>query len=117
MEVKLSPDFDRKAASRAYKERKVRPGIYGVRELATGRCWAGSALDLDTTKNGLWHSLNAGRHLDKGLQEQWNLVSEENFEYVVLEVIKEDMLPLVLKETLKAKKAEWVHLLATTSLG
>ncbi len=117
MEVMLSPDFDRKVAIRTYKERKVRPGIYAVREIETGNCWAGSALDLDSTRNGLWHTLNAGRHLDKGLQEKWNLSTEDKFEYVVLEVIKEEMTPLVLKETLKAKKEEWVHFLATTSLG
>ena len=117
MEVMLNPNFDRKTAVRAYKERKVRPGIYAVREIETGNSWAGSALDLDSTKNGLWHTLNTGRHLDKGLQEKWNLFTEDKFEYVVLEVIKEEMTPLVLKETLKAKKEEWVHLLTTTSLG
>ena len=76
MEVMLNPNVDRKAAVRAYKERKVRPGIYAVREIETGNSWAGSALDLDSTKNGLWHALNAGRHLDKGLQEKWNLFTE-----------------------------------------
>ena len=36
----------------------------------------------------------------------------EAFDYVILEVLEEEMSPLVLKETLKAKQAEWARLLA-----
>jgi hypothetical protein len=108
----MTEPFDRKAALRAYKERKPRPGIYAIRNIASGRAWTGSALNLDTTKNGLWLALKDGRHLDKGLQAEWKRLGEEAFEYVILEVIEEDMVPLVLKETLKAKQAEWASVLA-----
>jgi hypothetical protein len=104
--------FDRKAAVRAYKERKPRPGIYAVRHLASGHAWAGAAQDLDTTRNGLWHALDAGRHLDRGLQAAWAREGEAAFEYVILEVLEEEMSSLVLKETLKARQAEWARLLA-----
>jgi len=106
--------FDRKAALRAYKERRPRPGIYAVRHLASGRAWAGSAQNLDTTRNGLWHALAAGRHLDRGLQAAWAREGEAAFDYVILEVLEEEMSPLVLKETLKARQAEWARLLAET---
>jgi len=109
--------LDRKAALRAYKERKLRSGIYAVRDTGSGRAWAGAARDLDATRNGLWHTLNDGRHLDKALQAEWNRLGEGRFEYVVLDVITEEMTPLVLKETLKAKLAQWAALLATTPLG
>ena len=34
----MTDTFDRKAATRAYKERKVRPGIYAVRDtVSSGR--------------------------------------------------------------------------------
>ena len=112
----MTAGFDRKSALRAYKERKVRPGIYAVREITSGRAWPGSAADLDATRNGLWHTLNSGRHLDKGLQAEWSRLGEERFEYVVLEVLEEEMTPLVLKETLKARKADWAGLLASTPL-
>jgi hypothetical protein len=108
----VNEPLDRKAALRAYKERKPRPGIYAVREVSSGRAWAGSTQNLDTTKNGLWLSLNAGRHLDRSLQANWKQLGEAAFEYVVLEVIEEDLGPLVLKETLKAKRAEWARMLA-----
>ena len=108
----MSEPFDQKAALRAYKEQKVQSGIYAVRHIASGRAWADSAPNLDTLKNGLWHRLKEGRHLDNELQTEWNRLGEAAFEYIILEVIKEEMTPLVLKETLKAKKAEWMKLLA-----
>ena len=104
---------ERKAAIRAYKERKPRPGIYAVRLKATGRCWAGSAANLDTTKNGLWGTLNSGRHLDRSLQQEWNRLGEDAFEYVILEPLKEDVLPLAVKDLLKEKKRQWEEELAS----
>jgi hypothetical protein len=57
-------------------------------------------------------ALEAGRHLDRGLQAAWAREGEAAFEYVILEVLEEAMSPLVLKETLKARQAEWARLLA-----
>lgn len=108
----MTGTFDRKAALRAYKARRPRPGIYAVRHRASGHAWAGSAVDLDTTRNGLWLQLQQGRHLDKGLQAIWNQHGEAAFDYEILEVLEEDMSPLVLKETLKTKRAEWILRLA-----
>ena len=105
----MDKNLDRKAALRAFKERKIRSGIYAIRNKATGRAWAGSANDLDATRNGQWVTLNSGRHLEKELQAEWNLLGEEAFEYVILEVLEGDLSPLVLKETLKAKRAEWAQ--------
>jgi hypothetical protein len=107
----MSEPFDKKAALRAYKEQKPRPGIYAVRNIDSGRAWADMAQNLDTTKNGLWHRLKEGRHLDKELQSEWNRMGEPAFEYIILEVLNEEMTPLVLKETLKAKKAEWAKVI------
>jgi hypothetical protein len=103
---------ERKAAIRAYKERKPRPGIYAVRLKETGRCWVASAPNLDTTKNGLWITLNSGRHLDRTLQAEWNRLGEGAFEYVILEALKEDVLPLAVKDLLKEKKRLWADKLA-----
>ena len=104
----MTEAFDRKAALRAYKQQRPRPGIYAVRHTSSGRAWPDSSPNLDTTRNGLWHRLEEGRHLDKRLQAEWNRWGPEAFEYVILEVIDEEMSPLVLKETLKSLKAKWV---------
>ncbi|MBI1751260.1 MAG: GIY-YIG nuclease family protein [Acidobacteria bacterium] len=111
----MSGTFDRKAALRAYKERKPRPGICGVRHLGTGRVWADSSPDLDTAKNGLWLRLEQGRHLDRALQEAWNQSGESAFEYVILEVLEEELSPVFLRDALKAMKAKWTALLAAGS--
>lgn len=103
---------ERKAAIKAYKERKPRPGIYGVRLKATGRCWAGSSANLDTTKNLLWRTLNEGKHLDRSLQAEWKRLGEEAFEFAILETLKEDVLPLAVKDLLKEKKRLWAEQLA-----
>ena len=104
---------ERKAAIKAYKERKPRPGIYGVRLKASGRCWVGSAQNLDTAKNSAWMTLNSGRHLDHSLQAEWTGLGEDAFEYEILEVLKEDLLPLAVKDLLKEKKRLWAEQLAT----
>jgi hypothetical protein len=113
----MSEPFDRKAALRDYKARRPRPGIYAVRHGATGRSWAASCPNLDTTKNGLWLQLQQGRHLDRSLQAAWNQWGESAFDYVILEVLEEDMSPLVLKETLKAKRLQWVTRLEAAEGG
>jgi hypothetical protein len=100
---------ERKAAIKSYKDRKPRPGIYGVRLKAAGRCWVGSSPNLDTTKNGLWGTLNTGRHLDRSLQAEWTRLGEEAFEFVILETLKEDVLPLAVKDLLKEKKRLWAE--------
>jgi hypothetical protein len=100
---------ERKAATKAYKARKPRPGIYAVRLKETGRCWVGSAANLDTTKNGLWITLNSGRHLDRTLQAEWDRLGETAFEYVILEALKEDVLPLAVKDLLREKKRVWTE--------
>ena len=100
---------ERKAAIKAYKARKPRPGIYGVRHRATGRCWAGSSPNLDTTRNGLWGTLNTGRHLDRSLQAEWRRLGEQAFEFVILDTLKDDVLPLAVKDLLKEKKRLWAE--------
>lgn len=110
----MSETFDRKAALRACKARRPRPGIYAVRHRETGRAWADASPNLDTTQNGLWLRLQQGGHLDRDLQAAWNRWGEAAFDYVILEALEEEMSPLVLKETLKAKRAEWIALLAAT---
>ena len=108
----MTGTFDRKAALRAYKALQPRPGIYAVRHRDSGRAWPDASPNLDTTRNGLWLRLQQGRHLDRGLQAAWNEAGGAAFDYEILEVLEGEMSPLVLKETLKAKRTEWIARLA-----
>lgn len=108
----MSQASDRKAAIRAYKERKPRPGAYAVRHCASGRAWVDTTPNVDTRKNGVWNCLNEGRHLDKDLQAAWQIHGESAFVYEVLEVIEEPLEAVFLKDALKALKARWAERLA-----
>jgi hypothetical protein len=108
----MAEPLDRKAARRAWKERRVRAGIYAVRHRTSGQAWAGAAQDLDTTRNGLWHTLEDGRHLDRDLQAAWDRWGSGAFDYEILEVLPDDLTPLVLRETLKERRAAWAGRLA-----
>lgn len=108
----MTEPFDRKAAKRACKEQRPRPGVYAVRHRVSGRAWVGSSPNVDTTRNGLWHTLEEGRHLDRDLQEAWKAHGGAAFTYEILEVIGEDLEPPFLKDALKALKARWTAQLA-----
>jgi hypothetical protein len=60
---------ERKEATRKFKERKARVGVFAVRCVATARTWVGSARNLDATKNRFWFCLRNGDHPDKLLQQ------------------------------------------------
>lgn len=81
---------DRKAAQAAWRERKVRAGIYGVRCLVTGENWVGQAGDIDTIANRLWFTLRSGGCLDRGLQAAWNNHGADAFRLDLLDVLDSD---------------------------
>ena len=83
-----------------------------MRHRATGRCWPGSAPNLDTTKNLLWLTLNEGKHLDRSLQAEWTRLGEDAFQFEILETLKEDVLPLAVKDLLQEKQRLWAEKLA-----
>lgn len=77
----------RKAVLAAWRERKVRAGIYAVRCLVTGENWVGQAGDLDAIANRLWFTLRQGGCLDRGLQAAWNNHGADGFQLDILEVL------------------------------
>jgi hypothetical protein len=103
----LSKDQKREAANQ-FKERKSRLGAYAVRCTASGKVWVGSSRNLDATKNGIWAALRQGAHREKSLQDEWNAHAEPAFQYEVLEVLKDDVPPLLLPDQLKDAKQRWM---------
>jgi hypothetical protein len=103
----------RKEAIRKFKEQKPLRGAFAVRCKATGQVWVGASLNLAATKNGTWFSLRHRGHLDRGLQHQWNICGEDQFQYEVLETLEEDLTPLEIPDLLKEKRRYWIaHLKA-----
>jgi hypothetical protein len=97
----------RKEAIKEYKERKIPQGVFAVRCAATGRVWVGSSLNIDATRNSTWFQLRLGLHRERSLQQEWNEHGEPAFQYEVLEKLKDDVLPMSVKDLLKEKLAHW----------
>ncbi len=92
---------DRKAAVAAFKERKIVAGIYALRCLATGQCWAGRALNIDTVQNRLWFTLRQGANPHLSLQAAWREHGAESFAFEELERLDDEALAYVRDGILK----------------
>jgi hypothetical protein len=99
---------ERREATRKFKERKPRVGVFAVRCTATAQTWVGSAQNLDATKNRFWFCLRNGNHPAKSLQNEWNARGEQTFQYEILEELEDDLSPLAIMDLLKEKKYYWV---------
>lgn len=98
---------DRKAAVRAFKERKVECGIYAVRCAASGEVWVGSAVDLSTIQRRLWFTLRQGTSLHRSLQEAWAVQGAEAFDFEIVERLDEETIGYVRDRVMKEHLARW----------
>lgn len=98
----------RREAVRQFREKKPSIGIYAVRCTSTGRVWVGTSRNLEATKNGCWFSLRGGLHRDKPLQDEWNAQGEAAFQYEIVDAFDDEMHPLEIADSLKAKKLDWM---------
>jgi hypothetical protein len=98
---------DRKAALAAYKERKVAYGVYSLRCVPTGQLWAGSAPDLDTIRNRLGFALRQGNSPNRALQAASREHAAEQFDFVEVERLTEEMDPYFRGRLLKDRLAHW----------
>lgn len=107
---------ERKDAIRAYKERKVRRGVFSVRCAATGEVWVGSSPNLDSVQNSLWFTLRYGHHRNTRLQDAWNAHGEPSFQLATLEELDPELPSLLVHDTLKQRKQEWMTRLGASAL-
>jgi len=73
---------------REYKERKKTAGVFQVKNIANGKVLLGSSLNLEGPLNAHKFLLTIGRHLNKGLQREWNEYGPDKFVFEILEVVK-----------------------------
>jgi hypothetical protein len=98
---------DKRAARNEYKTRKTPKGIFAVRCKATGDAWVGASTHLDSQVNGLWFVLRGGLHQNKPMQALWNAHGEGSFTYEIVEVLDDDVPPLLLKDLLQERQRHW----------
>ena len=79
----------RKELKQEYKQIKFRMGVFGIRNLANGKLFIGSSLDL----KAIWHAqklqLSMGIHPNSALQADWIALGADNFSYEILDELKE----------------------------
>jgi hypothetical protein len=107
-DTRMLSKADKKEAIRKFKEQKTLRGAFAVRCTASGRVWVGSSLNLGSQKNSTWFALRLGKHLQKSLQEEWNVYGEPAFEYEILEQLDDDVHPLGVADLRKKRKADWI---------
>lgn len=94
--------------ARDYKERKVSPGVYAIRCLATGEVWVAPSRNLDAQQNGIWFTLRLGTHPNRALQAVWNAEGEAAFSFEIIERVEdEDLTPYLLDAVLKERIKHW----------
>ena len=78
----------RQDIKRAYKERQKPAGIFQVKNLANGRVFLGSSLNLEGPLNSAKFMLTIGMHRNELLQKEWNQYGPDKFVFEILEVVK-----------------------------
>lgn len=107
----------RKAAIRAYKERKTARGIFALRCKVTGSVWVDSAMDLVAAENRARSVLRHGDpQIDKSVLAEVHTHGENSFTYEILETLDDDVLPLALRDLLKERKLHWLAQLSARKL-
>ena len=109
---------ERKALLRAYKERKVEPGVYAVRCTASGEVWVGATPDLATRQTGIWFTLKLGSHREPSLQAAWKAHGEDAFAFEPVEVVDTEGLDTFTRNSkLKDRRDHWVEAMGAKGLN
>lgn len=111
----MAKNIDRKQIIRDYKARKTPRGVFAVRS-TSGRVWVGSSPNLDGAKNGLWFILDSGNYKEKALQQEWNDLGPDAFQFEIVEKLDDDVSDLRMRDVLAARKDEWVKKLAAIAI-
>ena len=72
----------------AYKSMKFRAGIFQIANKKENRIFLETTSDLDKAFNSDLFQLNAGLHSNQRLQNDWNILGAENFEFKIYDELK-----------------------------
>lgn len=64
-------------------------GIYLIEHIVTGRCYVGSAIDIERRTKFHRRKLSAGTHWARYLQRSWRKYGETAFRFVIAEVVED----------------------------
>lgn len=104
-------DKDRKKElQEEYRQMKTYMGIIQIRNTANGKRFLASTPNLKNQWLMWKKQLNAGRHMNPFLQEEWRAMGEDAFAYEILEkkAADEDDTPAVRRRKLKDMLQVWL---------
>jgi hypothetical protein len=78
---------DKKALKREYKETSRPMGVFQVRNTVTGKLLIGTSVDLPSMLNRLRAQLRMRSHSNRTLQQDWNDLGPEAFEFEILDTL------------------------------
>lgn len=78
-------------------------GIYKILNKANDKIYVGSAFIMHTRWQQHRSALKLGKHPSKYLQASWNKYGEENFEFIVLEIVNN-------RQKLAEREQHWIDL-------
>lgn len=105
--------MDRKAAIRQYKESRRPMGAYRVRNNRNGKSLVGTAVNVPAMLNRQQAQLRMGLHPNRELQQDWNALGPEAFEFEILDTIEPaDRADYDPSEDLRALEALWLEKLS-----
>ena len=85
--------MDRKALIRQYKETPRPMGVYRIHNTTTGRTLIGTSLDVRSMLNRHRAQLGLGAHRNRQLQNDWNKLGPDAFDFEVLDTISPSDVP------------------------
>lgn len=80
--------MDRKRAIREYKNSHRPMGVYQIRNTVNDKVWVDSSINVPAKFNRYRLQLNAGSHMSRSLQADWNELGEGAFEFELLEPLE-----------------------------
>ena len=79
--------MDRKALIRQYKETRRPIGVFRVRNTVNGKSLVGASTDVPSMLNRQRAQLQMSVHANRTLQNDWNVLGSEAFEFEVLDTL------------------------------
>jgi len=78
----------KKEDKKAYKQMKFRAGIFQIKNLKNNKIFLQSSGDLERAFNSDNFQLKAGLHPNEELQNDWNTLGSDNFEFSTLDELE-----------------------------
>ncbi len=94
----------KKELKNEYKAMKLRAGIFQIKNKADGRVYLKTTMDLDRAFNSDLFQLKAGMHSSQPLQNDWNKLGSEQFDFEIFDElqIKDNETPADIQRELNA---------------